>query len=172
MENDGMKNADLTDEGEGDGVAVPWEALGRTSGRNSGHTSARTTSGYGFADGPAEIEIRPRIVRRRVWSDDDKQRIVMEAFAPGACRLAVASRYGVSSGQLYTWRKNLTGSTNAEGFIPVHVGPAAFGRTVPCKGLNTPGGLEITLPDGVSIRFDGSCDPDMLCRLVHGLKQS
>ncbi|MFW7269280.1 IS66-like element accessory protein TnpA [Gluconacetobacter sp. Hr-1-5] len=165
-----MKNTDLTDESEGDDVPVPWEALGRVSGRNSGHTSARTTSGYGFADGQAEIEIRPRIVRRRVWSDDDKQRIVMEAFAPGTCRRAVASRYGVSSGQLYTWRKNLT--TSAEGFIPVHVGPAAFDRRVPGKCLKIPGGLEITLADGVSIRVDGSCDPDMLCQLVHGLKRS
>ena len=45
--------------------------------------------------------------RRRRWSDEDRARILEEAFAPGACVAEVARRYGVSTGLLYTWRQKL-----------------------------------------------------------------
>jgi transposase-like protein len=43
--------------------------------------------------------------RRRRWSDEDRARILAEAMAPGAIASHVARRFGVSSGQFYTWRK-------------------------------------------------------------------
>jgi transposase len=43
--------------------------------------------------------------RRRRWSDDERRKILAEAFAPGAVTSAVARRYEVSSGLVYTWRK-------------------------------------------------------------------
>jgi transposase len=42
--------------------------------------------------------------RRRVWSAAEKAQILDDAFAPGANTLEVSRRYGVSSGQVYTWR--------------------------------------------------------------------
>ena len=42
--------------------------------------------------------------RRRRWSDDERREILSQAFAPGAVTSAVARRYEVSSGLLYTWR--------------------------------------------------------------------
>lgn len=45
--------------------------------------------------------------RRRRWSDEDRPRILTEAFAPGACVAEVARRHDVSIVQVYTWRRKL-----------------------------------------------------------------
>ncbi len=45
--------------------------------------------------------------RRRRWSDEQRLRILGEAFAPGASPTAVARRHEISTGLLYTWRKRL-----------------------------------------------------------------
>ena len=44
--------------------------------------------------------------RRRRWSDEDKAVILGEAFGPGGCVTEVARRHDVSSGLIYTWRRN------------------------------------------------------------------
>lgn len=41
---------------------------------------------------------------RRSWPDDEKGRIVMESFAPGARVCDVARRHGMTPQQLSTWR--------------------------------------------------------------------
>jgi len=51
------------------------------------------------------VEVVTRGERRRRWSDEDRARILTEAMAPGAIASHVARRFGVSSGQFYTWRK-------------------------------------------------------------------
>ena len=45
--------------------------------------------------------------RRRRWSDEERLRIVAEAFAPGARVADVCRRHDVSSGLIYTWRRKL-----------------------------------------------------------------
>src|SRR3712207_7119004 len=67
-----------------------------------------------------EVQVRP--VRRRSWPDEDKLRMVRETLQPGAVAQAVAERYGMSTGQLYTWRKEMLAAA-ASGFVPVAVAP-------------------------------------------------
>ena len=43
--------------------------------------------------------------RRRRWSEDEKTTILAELAKPGMRGTEVARRHGVSSGLLYTWRK-------------------------------------------------------------------
>ncbi|GLI98784.1 transposase [Sphingobium sp. BS19] len=45
--------------------------------------------------------------RRRRWSDDERLRILSEAFSPGACVARVAQRHDVSTSLVYTWRRKL-----------------------------------------------------------------
>ena len=44
--------------------------------------------------------------RRRRWSDEERLQILAEAFAPGALVAQVARRHDVSTGLIYTWRRN------------------------------------------------------------------
>jgi transposase len=81
---------------------------------------------------------------------------------PGVIVQAVADRHGVSTGQLYTWRKQMLATAMA-GFVPVEVVPEAPQLSSPSPvtspDKDAPSGMiEITLPSGVSIRITGSAD--------------
>lgn len=45
------------------------------------------------------------VERRRRWSDEARLEILSEAFAPGAKVIQVARHHDVSTGQIYTWRR-------------------------------------------------------------------
>lgn len=142
-------------------------AGGIIDGHMTGRNDSYMTSSY-VAGPREEIEIRRRFIRRRRWSDQEKVRILTEAFAPGASRRAVAEQYGIAPAQLYIWRKHLMGLPAEEGFIPVHVGSSALTARQPGK-VSPMAPVEIVLPNGISIRTDWAFDPEAVCRLVAGL---
>src|SRR5690348_13834244 len=45
--------------------------------------------------------------RRRRWTAEEKQAIAAQSLSPGASPSEVARLYGISTGQLYTWRRVL-----------------------------------------------------------------
>jgi transposase len=45
--------------------------------------------------------------RRRIWTMEEKQAVLAAAFAPGVGVRQAARRIGVTTGQIYTWRKEL-----------------------------------------------------------------
>ena len=108
-----------------------------------------------------EVQVRP--VRRRNWPDEDKLRMVRETLQPGAVVQAVADRYGVGSGQLYTWRKEMLAAA-VSGFVPVAVTPEVPRVAAPLREVaaETPGVIEIALPCGVTVRASGRVDMAVL----------
>ena len=54
--------------------------------------------------------------RRRRWHEEDRRRIVEAAFAPGAIVTEVARRYEVSTGLIYTWRRQAQAAAGGPAF--------------------------------------------------------
>ena len=78
----------------------------------STHTRARKVHG--------EVLTGPE--RRRRWSLEEKLRILAQSVAPGSSASLVCRLHGISSGQLYTWRRRFrTGELT--GFAPVRLAP-------------------------------------------------
>src|SRR6516162_10956930 len=89
-----------------DAELVDKEDLGRA------HTRAREVRG--------EVLSGPE--RRRRWSVEEKVRILAQSVAPGSSASLACRMHGISSGQLYTWRRQFrTGELT--GFAPVMVAP-------------------------------------------------
>ena len=65
--------------------------------------------------------------RHRRWSLEEKQSILAAAFAPGAITAHIAKRVNVSTGQLYTWRKQLMKKNGR--------GPTGFSQVVTLADL-------------------------------------
>jgi transposase len=112
------------------------------------------------------VEVRVRQVRRRNWSTADRLRIVRETLAPSVVVQAVADRHGISTGQLYTWRKQML-ATAMSGFVPVAVVPDAPPVSAPAPSSelaipDAPATIEIVLPSGASIRATGGADAAVL----------
>jgi transposase len=66
--------------------------------------SSADGTGHGVT-GVRRVELITGPERRRRWSDDDKARIVVASFAPGANVSDVARRNGLSPQQLFAWRR-------------------------------------------------------------------
>ncbi len=125
---------------------------------------------------------RPRVEqitrgeRRRRWSLEQKQEIVAESLGAGVRPSEVIHKHGITSGQLYAWRQQLTQRMDR----PLAHPPASFARVdvvggerevpsptvtetsavatkspayVPAVAtLRTKGLIEIVLPGGTSVR--------------------
>ena len=111
---------------------------------------------------------------RRRWSAEQKQAIAAESLVPGVSPTAVARRYGISSGLLYTWRKALQTAQPglAGGFACVevtdHDRPASV-LSAPAPQAAEP--IEITLPDGTMLRVPARIEPRALRGLLGALRR-
>lgn len=136
-----------------------------------GSYEARKSTRKSSAGQTVDVRIRP--VRRRSWSDEDKLRIVRETLEPGAIALAVAERHGLSTGLLFTWRKQMLAMAMS-GFTPVEVRqealpapPSAPVREMPVSAAS--GDLQVVLPGGAELRFSGTLTPGLLREVLAAL---
>jgi transposase len=145
------------------------------SAHTSSHKSARIP----------RIEVITRGERRRRWTTEQKQTIAAQSLAPGASPTEVARQYGISSGQLYTWRQALLAAQPAavarpnSGFARVEVAAAATKTTTPEPvvsqlppevALQAAGRIEIVLPNGSCVRVDAQVDEQALRRVLAVLR--
>ena len=112
---------------------------------------------------PEQIEVRVRRERRRRWTPADKLRIVEEAFAPGAVAKRVAERHEISTGLLFTWRRQLSLNASA-GFVPVQLtadtAGSSLARSDATSRLN--GVIEIEMRNGTRVRIGHDADLKVL----------
>jgi transposase-like protein len=130
------------------------------------------------------MEIITGVERRRRWSAAEKLRIVAETEQPGAGIAEIARRYEISRGLLWNWRSLVRrGVLRPEPqavFVPVRmVGERPSEE--PTKGAELSAGtgpnavvadgrIEITLPDGTSIRVGQEISLVTLRRVVTVLR--
>jgi transposase len=146
--------------------------------------SAHTTGRKSARDRP--IEIITRGERRRSWTREQKREIVAESLGPELTPTEVARKHAISSGQLYTWRRQLLAIPGAvieramPRFAEVDLAPAspgasepsAIGGTVPPRpaaAARAGGLIEIMLPSGVTLRVDAEVDGRALRRVLDAL---
>lgn len=118
------------------------------------------------------LEESPPLLRRR-WSAEAKARILEEALAPGANVSAVARTHGVSSQQVFAWRRKAIRSgaivvqprgseAEAQSFAPLEVAREDGGCT---------SGLEIVIGDA-TIRVGSDVAPALLTEAIRALRSA
>jgi transposase len=123
-----------------------------------------------------------RVARRRSWHPQQKMAIVQESCAPGAVPTQVARHYGISTGLLYTWRKQvLTAAT--DGFIRCEVVTKTAAMALPAQEVRLPppalpvldraaaGTIEVELPNYTKLRLGADVDPGALARVLDVLRR-
>jgi transposase len=141
-----------------------------TDAQESAHTSARMSGRR------QRIEVITGVERRRRWSWDEKQAIVAESVAPRASPTVIARKYGLNTGQLYTWRRQMLRR------VPT-VAPAGFARVEVVEETGRPaapttiapsaqsGLIEVILPGGAAVRVEGCVDERALRRVFAALRE-
>ncbi len=118
------------------------------------------------------VEVRVEAERRRRWSVEEKLRVVRETLEPGVVTKVVAERHGISTGLLYTWRKQML-TTAMAGFVSVQVAPEAPAPMLaapveppvePAQAPDVvPGGvIEVQWSSGVRVRVSSGVDVKLL----------
>ena len=122
------------------------------------------------SDLPEQLEVRVRRERRRRWTVEDKLRIVQGAFAPNAVAKHVAERHEISTGLLFTWRRQLIASGPAR-FLPVQLTSSAEPDVpAPCPVTSSPpGSIEIEMPNGARVRAGHGADLKILRSVLAAL---
>jgi transposase len=143
-----------------------------SAGDVTGHTTGRMSG---------RITVIDRVSGRRYWTVEQKLSMLRDAFGAGGCVRTAMDLHEVSSGQLYTWRRQamsgeLTGRSMAVPVLPasgrmfaeVSISDAvttepAFPPSPSLAFSSSKIGIE--LPSGVRLTVDSSVDADAL-RLV------
>jgi|SRR5262245_4369303 len=129
------------------------------------------------------IDIRVGVERRRRWGREDKLRIVRESLAPNVVVTEVARRHEVSTGLLYTWRKQALAGLLG-GFMPVRIVANAEASVLPAieeakdrageetkPAVERPRGLiEVVWPNGITVRVDADVDERALRSVLIALE--
>ena len=134
-----------------------------------------------------DLTLAPHPEQRRSWHPQQKMAIV-EASKDGDrggelrpwCRAhGVARRYGISTGVVYTWRKQLlTAATDR--FIRCEVVAESAAVALPAPDVGSPppvrdrptaSTLEVKLPGGTKLRLGRDVDPAALARVLDVLRR-
>ena len=159
------------------------ESLNGSALDKSGHTTGRKSAPI------TRVEVITRGERRRAWTLEQKREIVAESLGPELSATEVARKYGIRTGQLYTWRQQLLAGQlspavrPAPTFAQVEIAsapgqpappedtpmePAGSVATTPRPRLD--GLIEIVLADGVTLRVDAQVDGRALRRVLAALE--
>ena len=128
-----------------------------------------------MSDPRQRIEVITGTERRRRWSWEQKQAILAESVAPRASKTVVARKYGLNTGQLYTWRRQMLRRVPAvapAGFARVDVVAESVRATASTTNAEVArsGLIEVVLPGGTSVRVDGCVDERALRRVLNALR--
>jgi transposase len=144
----------------------------------SGHTSSRMSG---------RIEVIARVSGRRYWSVEQKLMMLRDAFGPGGSVRSATERHDVTSGSLYTWRRNAMAGMlldrSARTLPPAIEDPTGgrFAEVViadPTMALfstslspDTMSKIAIELPSGIRLSVDASVDAAALGRVLSVLQR-
>jgi transposase len=136
------------------------------------------------------IEVIARVSGRRFWTVEQKLAMLRDAFGPGGSVRAAMERHEVTSGLLYTWRRNAMAGLLIDRPPKALAGPAgtagpsfaevviADPAPVPSPSLSAPqripeptGRIAIELPSGIRLSVDASFDADALGRVLAVLER-
>ncbi len=116
----------------------------------------------------AQAILMSGVERRRSWSEEDRRRILAEAFAPGAVAAAVARRHEVSSGLLYTWRRQARLRSAEPSFVRAIVG--GEGREAAVMKPACDPAIVVELPNGVCVNIGASASEKIIAATLKALQ--
>lgn len=111
---------------------------------------------------------------RRRWAVEEKRRIVAESYSARRVVSATARRYGISTSQLYTWRRlaledRLGADDGAPRFAPAVIVPEK--QSLSASLVAGVGRMEIVLAGARRVIVDKEVDAAALARVIEVLER-
>lgn len=118
-------------------------------------------------------------VRRRLWTSDEKRRIVEQTLSSDSSVAVVARQHGVNANQVFYWRKlyragQLGNNEQPEGvrLLPVSVSDDEPSQTAAEQNKPVPSGVSINIeiPGGALVSVEGAVDAAIVRAVVESLR--
>ncbi|WP_202804625.1 IS66-like element accessory protein TnpA [Sinorhizobium fredii] len=94
---------------------------------------------------------------------EDRAQILAEAFAPGAVVSEVARRFEVSTGLIYTWRRQALVQETEPAFVPAKLADTASSDAVELA-------MAVDFPNGVKVRIGSAAPCELAAAIMRALK--
>ena len=113
---------------------------------------------------------------RRRWAVEEKWRIVAESYSAPRVVSATARRYGISTSQLYRWRRlaledRLGADDGAQGLAPAVIVPEKPAAVLSASVVAAVGRMEIVLAGARRVIVDKGVDAAALARVIEVLER-
>ena len=112
----------------------------------------------------AQMTILAGPERRRRWSDEQRERILVEAFQSGARVCDIARRHDVARSLIYQWRRAALRQTH-----PIFV-PAVLVDEPPEQALEPIVAAVLDLPGGKRLRIFASASPALVAAALKAMR--
>jgi len=103
--------------------------------------------------------------RRRRWSEEERQRILAAAFAPGAVVADVSRQFEVSTSLIYKWREQAMAGEPAAAFAPAVLAT----EPVSAPMLETPA-IIVELANGTRLKIASQCSAALATAALQALR--
>lgn len=110
----------------------------------------------------SQVTVISGVERRRVWTDEQKRRLVAAACEPGASVAQIARRADLRPSQLYRWRRDLA-EPATPGFAALTVSPEPEPAAASAVVV-----LEV---GGAVLRIAGDAPPALVAAVVRSLRR-
>ena len=116
----------------------------------------------------AQITLLTGPERRRRWSDEERERILAAAFAPGAIVANISRQFEVSTSLIYKWREQaLAAGQFGSAFAPA----VLAGEPMPVKApAPAPAAILIELANGSRVKINPHASPEMVTAALRALQ--
>lgn len=118
--------------------------------------------------------------RRRLWTADEKRRIVEQTLSSDSSVAMIAREHGVNANQVFYWRKlyragQLSGNEQPEGlrFLPVSVAQAEPSTAAPDQSVSSHRSvtINIEIPGCALVSVEGAVDANIVRAVMEGLRR-
>jgi transposase len=120
------------------------------------------------------VEVVTSIQRRRRFTDEEKERIVIESMEPGASVAATAERNEISPSLIYTWRKAYAGTRGPvvdESSTGLTAVPQVFARAVASTVPAVCKPIRLHIDEHMVIEFPADADVTRISTLIKAIRE-
>ena len=118
--------------------------------------------------------------RRRLWTANEKRRIVELTLSSDLSVAMIARQHGVNANQVFYWRKlyragQLGGNEQSEGvrFLPISVAEDEPSSAAPDEGVSSDGSvtINIEIPGCALVSVEGAVDASIIRAVMESLRR-
>src|SRR5271168_841114 len=104
--------------------------------------------------------------RRRRWSDEERERILAAAFAPGAIVANISRQFEVSTSLIYKWREQALAVRPGAAFAPA----VLTAESPPAAAPPDTTAILVELVNGTRLKIGSHASPELVTATLRALR--